>query len=359
MTSIFGLAGMSASDFQFVNQIGQTMLYEMTQTYLTYINNDVQRAVSVFVQDVTEDHNQRYRLPGSGRMSERAEGTNGAAVRTVGSVSVGFPLHDFSEQVAGTREDLAYMTPADYQSHIDTIVNRYRTELRWRILNALFDSTTTTFSDKRWGDLTIKPLANGDSDTYPPVAGSTSEATDTHYLESNYAATAISDTNNPFVTIYDELIEHFEGGMQGGDNIVVFINQAERPETEDLTDFDPVEDRFVRSGDNRDVPVNLPNVPGRIIGRTNGCWVSEWRWIPASYMLGIHLEAPAPCKMRVDPAATGLPRGLTLVAEDDRYPISSAEWNARFGIAVANRLNGVALELGTGGSYTDPTAYSD
>jgi len=359
MTTIFGLAGMQATDFQFVNQVGQSLLYEMTQTYLAYINADVERAVSVFVQSVTEDHNQRYRLPGSGLMSERAEGTNGATVRAVGSVSVGFPLFDYSEQVAGTREDLAYMTPTDYQTHIDTVVTRYRNRLRHSILNALFDATTTTFTDRRWGDLTVKPLANGDSDVYPPVAGSTTEATDNHYLESGYAATAISDTNNPYVTIRDEIVEHFEGGMTGGDNIVVFINNAETAETEDLTDFEPVEDRFIRSGDNRDVPVNLPNVPGRIIGRTNGCWVSEWRWIPASYMLGVHLDVSAPCKMRVDPAATGLPRGLALVAQDDSYPIASAEWNARFGIAVANRLNGVAFELGTGGTYTDPTAYSD
>ncbi len=359
MTSIFGLAGMTASDHQFINTIGQSLTYELTQTYLALLNEDVMRAVSVFVQGTTEEHQQRYRLPGAGRMTERAEGVNGAAVRTVGSISVAFPLWDFSEQVAGTREDMAYMTAADYEAHVQGIINRYRTELRWRILNALLDSTTTTFADKRKGDLSIKPLANGDTDTYPPVSGSTSEATDNHYLESGYAATAISDTNNPYRTIYDELIEHFGGGTTGGDNLIVFINQAETPETEELTDFDPVEDRFIRSGDNRDVPTNLPNVPGKIIGRTNGCWVSEWREMPASYMLGLHLEAPAPLKMRIDPSYTGLPSGLALVAQDDSYPIQSAEWNSRFGVAVANRVNGVSLELGTGGTYTDPTAYAD
>lgn len=356
MSTIFGLAGLSASDYQFVNTAGQSLIYTATQQYLDMVNEDVTRAVSVFVDVITEDHQERYQLPGGGRMTQRGDGTRGPAVKPLGSWDVAYPIYDFAEQVAATDVDAAYLTPAEYQRHVDTIVNRYRTELRWQILHALLDNVSVSYSDKRWGTLTLQPLANNDSVTYPPVMGATTDATDNHYLESNYAATAISDSNNPYITIREEIVEHF-GTETGGDNVVVFINNAETPETEDLTDFDPVEDRFIRSGANRDIPFNLPNVPGRIIGRTNGVWVSEWRFMPANYMLGIHLDAPAPCKMRVDEAATGLPRGLNLVANDMSYPIASAEWRARFGISVANRLNGVVMELGTGGTYTVPAVY--
>ena len=142
--------------------------------------------------------------------------------------------------------------------------------------------------------------------------------------------------------------------------IVVFINQAEAGVTMDLTDFVQVEDRFVRSGDNADVPVNLPTVPGKIIGRMAGagaCWVSQWRWMPANYMLAVHTGIPAPLKMRVDPAATGLGRGLQLIQTDESFPWSSSFWRHRFGFGASNRLNGVVMELGTGGTYTVPTAY--
>jgi hypothetical protein len=189
------------------------------------------------------------------------------------------------------------------------------------------------------------------------VIGSSTESDDDHYLESGYADSAISDDNNPLITIKEELVEHF-GTTIGGEDIVVFCNQGDTAYIEDLTDFDPVEDRNVRSGSNRDVPVNLPNVPGTIKGRSNGCWVSEWRYVPDNYLIGVHLDAPAPCIERVDPSETGLKRGLNLVAQDTDHPLMSSVYRARFGIAVRNRLNGVVMELGSGGTYDVPAAYT-
>ena len=75
-------------------------------------------------------------------------------------------------------------------------------------------------------------------------------------------------------------------------------------------------------------------------------------------VVGIHLDAPKPIMQRVDPADTGLPRGLALVARDENYPFTSSFYSHRFGFGVGNRLNGVVMELGTGGSYTVPTAYA-
>jgi hypothetical protein len=75
-------------------------------------------------------------------------------------------------------------------------------------------------------------------------------------------------------------------------------------------------------------------------------------------MLAVHLEAPAPVIKRVDPAATGLGRGLQLVAEDESFPFTASFWRHRFGFGVGNRLNGVVMELGTGGTYTVPAAYA-
>jgi hypothetical protein len=74
-------------------------------------------------------------------------------------------------------------------------------------------------------------------------------------------------------------------------------------------------------------------------------------------MLGIHLDAPAPLKKRVDPTAVGLGRGLQLVSEDTDHPFVGSHWSHRFGFGVANRLSAVVMELGTGGTYTIPTAY--
>ncbi len=191
---------------------------------------------------------------------------------------------------------------------------------------------------------------------YPPVVGSESEATENLYLESGYAASAISDTNNPLVTIRQKLEAHF-GQAQGGANLVVFIHTDQVAKIEALGDFEALDDNFVRAGADSAMLVNLPNVPGRIIGRCNGVWVVEWAWITTAYLLGIHLEAPAPILERVDPAETGLGQGLQLVSTNNLYPLTVAQYRFRFGMGVGNRLNGVVMELGTGGTYSIPADF--
>lgn len=356
MSMIFSLAQIDASDYQFVRQADNRLIYDAINAYFARVNADVLAASAVFIQESTEVAKERYLLPGSGLMGERGRGLRGNAVRATGSWDVAYPLKDYSEMVVGDRVDWAYMTPADLDRHVTTIRNRYLGRIRQEILHALFDGVQETFADPRLGNLTIEHLANGDSVVYPPVLGTNTEATDDHYRISGFTAANISDTNNPYRLIVTELQEHF-GRATGGRNIITFIHEDERPETEDLTDFTSIPDNFILSGDNVDIPTRLPSAPGELIGRTNGTWVSVWDWIPTGYMLAIHLEADAPCKMRLDPAGTGLPRGLQLVSSDDGDPLMSSEFGARFGIAVGNRLNGVAMEMDTV-SWTVPTSYT-
>jgi hypothetical protein len=209
--------------------------------------------------------------------------------------------------------------------------------------------------DERKGSLLIEPLANGDAVVYPPVLGAEAEATEDHYIISGGAT--IVDADDPFPLIVNELEEHF-GAATGGENIVVFINNAETALTKALTNVVEVPDRYIRVGDDTDVPAGLPGVPGRIIGRhTSGCWIAEWRWWPADYLFGIHLEEEPPLMERVDEAGTGIAQGLQLVSRDEMYPLEKATWRWRFGLGVANRLNGVVCEVDTV-SYTIPTGYS-
>jgi hypothetical protein len=358
MSGIFAALGLNDTQREYLNTIGQAAIYTAIQELLGRFNEDLDRAMAVFIEAVTEDHKERYLLPGGGRLQRLGTQAQAGAVKATGSWDVAYPLEDFGAQVAGNRIDMAYMTVQDLDRHLDTVFLQDINTVRFEILKALLNNAKDTFVDPRKGSLTIEPLADGTAgELYPPVLGSESEATDNHYLESGYAASAISDSNNPYVTVRDELEEHF-GAPQGGSNIAVFINQAQVSKTEDLTDFDPVNDRYVRPGADTDVPGDLPaGLPGRVIGRTNGVWVVEWRWIPANYMLGLHLDAPKPLKMRVHPANTGLGRGLQLVATDETHPIESSHYEHSFGVGCGNRLNGVVLELGTGGSYSVPTGY--
>lgn len=357
MSGIFGALGVNDTDRVYLSTMGQQVVYEAVQQVLAQYNADLNGALQLFVEETTSDHKRRYKLAGGGRLQRLGGQAQAGAVKTTGQWDVAFPLEGFGAQLAANRVDFAYMSVQDLDRHLNTIMAQDANTVLFEIFKAMLNNTQDTFVDPLWGSLSIEPLANGDAVVYPPALGSESEATDDHYLESGYAAANISDTNNPYVTIRDELEEHF-GTPTGGSNIAVFINNAQVPKTEALTDFDAVNDRFTTPGANVDQLFGLPAVPGRIVGRTNGVWVIEWRRVPANYIVGLHLDAPKPLVQRIDPADTGLGEGLQLVAESDTHPFSASHYEHRFGFGCGNRLNGAVLELGVGGSYSIPSGYS-
>lgn len=359
MAGIYGVLGLDDNDVTYLNTLGQERVFEVANDYLRLTVEELDEQRAAFIERTTENYKTRYKLPGGGRMQRRGGHAESAAAKASGQWDVAYPSEEYGDQVAYTRRAVAKMTVQDLQRHLDQEAIRYKNALTFEIRKALFNNTQDSFVDEDHGTLLIEPLANGDTVVYPPVLGSETEATEDHYLASGYVATAISDTNNPYETIVEDLVHHF-GDDSGGSNIAVMIHPDETPETMDLTDFVDVPDNFIMSGDNADIPMRLPSVPGKIIGRMTGlsaCWVSQWRWMPTGYMLAIHLEEPAPLIQRAPPAAWGLPSGLQLVAENDRYPFHQAHYEVNFGLGCGNRLNGVLMEL-TAGAFSIPTGYS-
>lgn len=280
------------------------------------------------------------------------------ATKAYGELDVQFPLLDYGAANLRDRISYAYMTVAELNRHLDTIFRQDTNTVRLEIMKALFNNANWTFKDKFHGDLTIKSLANTDGTTYPPVEGSDVEADDNHYLYPGYAAASISDTNNPCKTVRDELEEHF-GTPTGGSNIIYLVTPAIADALEGLTDFDPVNPRVVNPGANTDTLMNIPvGTPGRVRGYCDGVWVVEWRNLPANYGIAIDSDVERPLQERVDPIDTGLPQGLNLITETDDHPFRTAIYQHRFGYGVANRLNGVVTQFGTGGSYAVPTGFS-
>lgn len=360
MSMIFGLAGMTASDYQFARQADNALLYTATQQYLQQANEAFMAATSLFIEETTETVKERYLLGMTGRMQRKSSQNKAKTVRRSGSWDVAYPLEEFGDDIVVTRVDFGYMTPEMYQLHVDGVLMRGHAAIRHEVLYRLFNNTQTTFDDPLKGALTIEPLANGDSVVYPPVLGSDTEATDNHYLESGYAATAISDTNNPIVTAVDELTEHYDRHT-GGVPTVSLINKAQKKQISALTSFVPYTPNAIQAGVDTD-KVLLPNrtIPGEIIGYTDSSWIAVWDWIPANYIVTLGLDIPPPLKMRVDPVATGLAdRGVvSMTGDETRFPLTLNEWTVRFGIGAGNRLNGVVMELGTGGTYSIPSGYS-
>jgi hypothetical protein len=361
MATLFSELGVGDNDRIFQAVDGQTVV-DTLSTYVADIQAEIDAASGAFVGAVTESHTERQYKPGTGEMAETAIGETGPAVRASGSWTVAYPLRNFAEGVVGSDVDLAYMTAAELDRHTQAVTARWANRHRNEIMKALFNNVAGTFSDARHGDLTIQPLANGDAVAYPPIVSGTSEATADHYLVSGYTAANISDTNNPLVTLADKLEDHF-GQSEDGGQILVFINRAQRAKIAALTDFVPRGQANIAYGDDTDLalPAGV-SLPGRLLGVLDeyGVWIAQWdRAVPANYLLAVHLGTEAPLARRVDPADTGLPRGLHMAGEGGAtYAVQGMYYRDRFGYGVRNRLNGAVMELTTDGSYDVPAAYS-
>ena len=359
MSGIYGVLNIGDTERVFLNTLGQGVVYDAVNEYMRLHNAELAQTLGVFVGETTTDFKRRYFLPGGGELQDMgfAPQAAPAAVKSTGSWDVAFPLSDWGAALAGSRIVYAYATVQDLAREVEGVRARDVNTVRRQILNAFLGSTQTSFVDPINGTLSIEPLANGDSVVYPPVIGATAEATENHYLESGYTVANISDTNDPAATVVAELEEHF-GAPTGGSNIAMFVSADVGVKLEPLTDFVPITRWNIQPGANTATAVGLPaGIPGRILGTLSGAWIVEWRYLPATYTIAIDLDAPAPLWMRVDPAYTGLGTGLQLVATSDKYPFTESFYSHRFGVAAANRLNGVVMEVAADGSYTVPTGY--
>ena len=358
MSNIFGSIRLSDTDYVFNGTIGQRVIWDEVAKYVAEQNAAINAVLGAFVEETTEDHSRRYKLPGGGMLQKAGGQAQSAATKRYGQWDVAFPIEQYGDQVAQDYVTGAYMTAGELSRNIETVTIRNINTVRYELLKRLFTNTATTFVDPLWGSLTVQPLANGDSVVYPPVIGSADEATETHYIASGYATAAISNTNDPIGnTIVPELEEHF-GQVTGGSPIVVFVNAAEVAKLTALAAVNRVQDNYVTPGSQTAIPGLPPALPGRTIGRHDaGAWIQQWDWIPAGYTLSIHLDQPRPLIKRRDPAATGLPDGLALIAQEAEHPFNTAHWHHRFGFGVGNRLNGVVVQL-TAAAYSIPTAYA-
>jgi len=360
MSGIAGILNISDSERAYVMNVGQELVFSAVNQVLAEYNEEVRKMTSVFIGGNTEKFAARHLLPGGGKLQRMGRQAPAAAMKRDGHYDVGYPLRQWGAEMAGDRVDLAYMTISELDAHLDTIMIQDMNTMRWRILTSLFEDSNLAFTDPINGAITVRRLANTDGTLFPPVLGSETEADDDHYSETAYAVAAITDDNNPALTLRNEIAEHFGGVGSTGKNFVYFHAADQTAYMEALTGFQATPDIGIVDRYSDEILAPWPQVPGRLYGRVTGVWLSEWDgWIPDTFGLAVLLGYP-PLMKRVDPGYTGLGTGLQLVATDINHPMMRASYEHRYGLGVLNRLSAACIEVsGGGGEYAPPTAYDE
>lgn len=240
------------------------------------------------------------------------------------------------------------MTLGDIQRTLNMIEVADKTWMRDQLFAALFDNTGYTFNDPEFGSLSIKGLANNDSQVYPTVGGGAVTSSAYHGQ-----ASAIGDANNPFPAIFAEL-----RGFNGG-SVIAFISTSLRSSVQGLTDFIARDNETIIPSTIATRAANVPvAVPGEFLGVTNGCFVVELPSLPVGYIVAVSTEGDRPLKLREEsiPSLQGLVRsGQDKPAAE--APFYQDDYYRKAGFGAWNRV-GASVYLIGNGTYSAPTGYS-
>jgi hypothetical protein len=278
--------------------------------------------------------------------------------RPTGQIETALPIKRIGWATGWNYETFAHMTVDDMERLTASRQGgNARRHLREQF-RALMNDTNWTFTDPAHGALTIRRLANDDGTVYPPTYASDAEATDDHYVSSGYAPTAISATNNPFVTLKAEIIEHFTETT----SVIAIINPAQQAEiTTDLPSFIDADVEGVNQGADTATATAADgeNVPGTFIGTDAASgvrvYVSDSGRVPANYIYAQGVGLPRPLERRVHVPATL--RGFKLEADEAHYPLFKRTYMDRFWYGVVNRLSAAVMFLDAG-AWANPAAYA-
>lgn len=346
----YGFVGL---EHLFSNRVADTNIQTIREAIDATIgehNRQVNAIISTFVQRTTE-YQIRYTEPGSGTLQPLDEWGNPIPVRQGAAYTLGFPLQGAGTAWGNNRVTRELMTVEEVNDHVLHALYRDADWMKRHILAALLDKSSWTFDDPEHGNLTIQPLANGDSTLF--LRNNGTRSTDNHYIAQ---AAGIADATNPFPTIYDELREH---PVNAGADIVAYVASNLVADIEGLATYFPVDDPEIRRGADSDVLVGRigPGVGDELLGRADRVWIVEWNMLPDNYILAEARGRTGDIVMMREYPVAAL-QGLFPENHSPDGNVNEYRFIRYAGFGVKNRVGALAYFVSAGDTtYDVPTGY--
>lgn len=313
-------------------------------------NRILDSLMSIFVQKVNKAQ-LRYKSPVAARLQPLDENGRARPVKMAGYYTVAFPIKRAGIALGvNGRVARAQMTVQDANDNLALMLSADNHWMRDQILAAIFTENNYTFTDEKEGDLTILPIANGDSQIYLVRAGQEVGTTANHLK----AQATLTDLNQPFDTIHSDLTKRPEN--RGG-KVVTLIPSNLQVTVSGLTAFIEHKDPDVIPGSGSDVlSGSLPTgFPGEYIGKIGRNYIVVWDALPDDYMVSVCTSGDKAIAMR-EYAETEL-QGFQPWADREDAPYFERQFDRFAGFGAYNRVNIIVTKIGAA-SYDPPTGLS-
>jgi len=311
-------------------------------------NKVTEDMLRLFTQPTTQ-YKVRYKSPFAAKLQPLDEYGRARKVRQAGYYDVAFPIKSAGTALGETRLALAKMTIGQVNERIALILDADKRWLRDEILSALFGNTEYTFMDEEHGDLTIKPIANGDDTRYLLRMGAEQGETADHFL----SIPSMDDANNNFSAIHQLLTKRPENAGDG--KVITFIPTNLRDDVENLAAFKEASDPDITEGIGKDRLTGTLNasVPGEVLGKVSRNWIVEWGAMPSDYMISVITSGDRALAMRQHPEAEL--QGFYRSADRVDSPFFESQYERHAGFGGWNRVNVVVTKVG--GAYSVPSGF--
>jgi hypothetical protein len=307
----------------------------------------------------TTEYKLSFALSSGKKMQPLDEHGNPKPTKPVGKYPIAFPIRGVGDAWGDNRISRVKMTVEEANRFTLEALTADAAWLRDQMLATLFTNVEWTFSDEEHDDLTIVPLANGDTITYVRTGGG-APATADHYLAQ---AAAIADATNPYPTIKSTLSAY--PGNNGP--YVAYIASDLVATTRALATFEPVRDGAILYGSDQTTAnaiVNQDLAGGNspaigwgdeLLGYVDGVWAIEKKTLPSTYIIAVARGAvEPPLAMREYPEEELQGLFPEFHSPDGNHNEYRSLRYAGFG--VRNRVAALVYRIGDA-AYAIPTGY--
>lgn len=296
-----------------------------------------------------------FEMPGGGRLQPLDEHGVPLPTQALARYPVAYPIRGGGDAIGMDRITRALMTVGEANASAQDARIKDKNFLIDHMLAAVLTATSYTYHDanKRGytgvGDVTVQPLANGDSTAYLVNRGRGTVTEHNHYLAQ---AGDISSGANPFRTIKRHLTEHTD---DLDSTVDVYVAEDLVADIELLPSFREPRDVTITYGSGEStVAKGDKGLGDEYVGYVDGCHIVNMGRLPSGYMLA-HLRGAQPLGRRQWPA----PSVQGLFTEE--HSPDGAHFEIRYlryaGFGVRNRTAALAYQVGAG-SYATPAAYA-
>lgn len=353
----YGFWALKDLQAQRVATVGAQRVYDAVAETTAEYNRVAEELISNWAV-TTEAGQLQYELAGSGTMQPLDEHGNPLPVMPSGAYQIGLPIQGAGTAWGDNRVTRQLMTVAEVQRATLDALRRDADWLTRHMLAALLDNTTWTYNDKigpdgsgGLGDVTVQPLANGDTVVYGRKGG-LAAATDDHYLAQ---AGAIADAANPYPTIRSELIEH-PSNMNG--DVTAYISTSLVTTTQALATFNEVANGRLIYGNGVTLAMGSEfqdtGVGSAVLGMVGNVKIVEWPALPAGYIIA-KVDGKRPLAMREYPAESL--KGLFTETHNQDGNHIAYRWLRYAGFGVLDRVSALVYQVGNG-TYQIPSGYA-